>query len=111
VIERHSATLPSRQTSIGQTFRLEPPPIGPNGRPDADDWEVVGADDARNAATLRNRTRGGEVIIRRFRRQSGERGRVLESLIPHASAVRALMVTMIEASFGTPSMTRTSRAH
>jgi hypothetical protein len=51
------------------------------------------------------------VIIRRFRRQSGERGRMLESLIPHASAVRALMVTMIEASFGTSSMTRTSRAH
>jgi hypothetical protein len=48
---------------VGQTLRLEPPAIGPDGRPTDDDWEVVGADDARKAATLRNRTRGGEVIV------------------------------------------------
>jgi hypothetical protein len=48
---------------VGQTLRLEPAAIGPDGRPTDDDWEVVGADDARKTATLRNRTRGGEVIV------------------------------------------------
>lgn len=48
---------------VGQMLRLEPPAIGPDGRPTDDDWEVVEADDARKAATLRNRTRGAEVIV------------------------------------------------
>lgn len=48
---------------ICQTLRLESPAIGPDGRPTDDDWEVVGEDDARKAATLRNRARGGEVIV------------------------------------------------
>lgn len=36
---------------------------------------------------------------------------MLGSLIPHAGAVRPLMVTMIETPFGTTPMTRTSGAH
>ena len=36
---------------------------------------------------------------------------MLGSLIPHAGAVRPLMVTVIEAPFGTPPMTRTCGAH
>ena len=30
---------------VGQTLRLEPPAIGPDGRPTDDAWEVVGVDD------------------------------------------------------------------
>jgi hypothetical protein len=75
-------------------------------------WKEPGAFPATDHATQRARQRRGRHRIRRrVRRQCGESGRALGSLIPHASAVRALMVTMIEASFGTPSMTRTSGAH
>ena len=48
---------------IGQTLRLEPAAIGPDGRPTDDDWEVVESDDSRKAATLHNRTRGGEAVV------------------------------------------------
>jgi hypothetical protein len=48
---------------IGQTLRLEPRAIGPDDRPVDDDWTVVDVDAQRKAATLRNLTRGGELIV------------------------------------------------
>ncbi len=48
---------------IGQRLRLEPPAIGPEGRTVDDDWDVVSVDAALDAATLRNLTRGGELVI------------------------------------------------
>jgi hypothetical protein len=55
--------------------------------------------------------RGRHQTRRRVRRQCGDGGGARGSLIPHAGAVRALMVTMIEAPFGTTPMTLTSCAH
>lgn len=47
----------------GQTLRLEPPAIGPDGAPVDDDWTVANVDRGAGAATLRNLTRGGAVVI------------------------------------------------
>jgi hypothetical protein len=48
---------------IDQTLRLEPAAVGPDGRPADDDWGVVALDAERKTATLRNLTRGGELVI------------------------------------------------
>jgi hypothetical protein len=75
-------------------------------------WKEPGAFPATDHATQRARQgHGRHRIRRRVRRQCGESGGTRGSLIPHAGAVRALMVTMIKAPFGTTPMTRTSRAH
>jgi hypothetical protein len=47
----------------GQTLRLEPPAVGPDGAPIDDDWTVANVDPAGGSATLRNLTRGGEVVV------------------------------------------------
>lgn len=47
----------------GQTLRLEPPAVGPDGAPIDDDWTVANVHLAGGSATLRNLTRGGEVIV------------------------------------------------
>jgi hypothetical protein len=75
-------------------------------------WKEPGAFPATDHATQRaHQRRGRHRIRRRVRGQCGEGRGALGSLIPHAGAVRPLMVTMIEASFGTTPMTRTSGAH
>src|SRR2546430_9519392 len=48
---------------IDQTLRLEPAAIGPNGRPVDDDWRIVAVNADGKAATLRNLTRGRELVI------------------------------------------------
>jgi hypothetical protein len=48
---------------IGQTLRLQPAAFGPDGRAVDDDWTVVDSDPQRKAATLRNLTRGGDVVV------------------------------------------------
>jgi len=48
---------------VDQILRLEPVAFGPDGRPIDDDWGVVAVDADRKAATLRNLTRGGELVI------------------------------------------------
>lgn len=47
----------------GQTLRLEPPALGADGLPVDDDWTVANVDRAARSATLRNLTRGGEVVV------------------------------------------------
>jgi hypothetical protein len=47
----------------GQTLRLEPPAVGPDGAPIDDDWTVANVDRAGGSATLRNLTRGGEIVV------------------------------------------------
>lgn len=54
--------------------------------------------------------RGRHQTRRRVPRQCGERGGALGSLIPHAGAVRALVVAMIEAAFRTVTMAVTRGA-
>lgn len=48
---------------IGQTLRLEPQAIGPANRPVDDDWTVTEVDQPNRSATLRNLTRGGDVVV------------------------------------------------
>jgi len=48
---------------MGQTLRLEPRANGPDGLPVDDDWTVANIDRAAQSATLRNVTRGGEVVV------------------------------------------------
>ncbi len=47
----------------GQTLRLEPPAFGPDSAPVDDDWTVANVDRAGGSATLRNLTRGGEIVV------------------------------------------------
>ena len=44
-------------------MRLEPPAFGPDGAPVDDDWTVANVDRAGGSATLRNLTRGGEIVV------------------------------------------------
>ena len=68
-------------------------------------WKEPGAFPATDHAAQRARQgRGRHQIRRRVRRQCGERDGALGSLIPHAGAVRALVIAMIEAAFGTAAM-------
>lgn len=46
-----------------QRLRLEPAALGADGRAADDDWGVVAVDGDRKTATLRNLTRGGELVI------------------------------------------------
>jgi hypothetical protein len=48
---------------IGQTLRLEPRAIGPDDRHSDDDWSVVDVDESRKVATIRNLTRGGDLVV------------------------------------------------
>src|SRR5262249_31121574 len=74
-------------------------------------WKEPGAFPATNHATqCARQRRGRHRIRRRVRWQCGEGDGAPGSLIPHAGAVRALMVTMIEASFRTPPMALPGRA-
>ena len=68
-------------------------------------WKEPGAFPAADHAAQRARQgRGRHPIRRRVRRQCGEGGGALGSLIPHAGAVRPLVIAMIEAAFGTAAM-------
>src|SRR4029453_12432994 len=68
-------------------------------------WKEPGAFPAADHATQRARQgRGRHPIRRRVRGQCAERRRRAGSLIPHAGAVGALMIAMIEAAFRTPTM-------
>lgn len=48
---------------VGQRLRLEPPAVGPDGRTVDDDWDILTIDARLGAATLRNLSRGGELVI------------------------------------------------
>ena len=48
---------------IGQTLRLEPRAIGPDDRPVDDEWSVVDVNESRKMATMRNLTRGGDLVV------------------------------------------------
>jgi hypothetical protein len=48
---------------IGQRLRLEPQALGPDGREVDDDWAVTGVDQPNRSATLRNLTRGGDIVV------------------------------------------------
>ena len=75
-------------------------------------WQEPGAFPAADHTAQRARQgRGRHRIRRRVRRQCGEGGGVLGSLIRHARAVGALVVTMIEAAFGTALMPLAGGAH
>jgi hypothetical protein len=63
-----------------------------------------------HAAQRARRGRGRHRIRRRVHRQCGEGGGALGSLIPHASAVRALVIAMIESAFRAPAMPLPRRA-
>ena len=68
-------------------------------------WKEPRAFPATDHAAQRARQgRGRHPIRRRVRGQCGGRRRRAGSLIPHARAVRALMIAMIEAAFGTAPM-------
>jgi hypothetical protein len=47
----------------GQALRLEPPALGADGVPVDDDWTVATVNRASGSATLRNLTRGGDVVV------------------------------------------------
>ena len=65
-------------------------------------WKEPGAFPATDHATQRARQgRGRHPIRRRVRRQCGECHGTVGSLIPHAGAVGALVIAMIEAALGT----------
>ena len=68
-------------------------------------WKEPGAFPAADHAAQRARQgRGRHPIRRRVRRQCRGRDGALGSLIPHAGAVGALVIAMIEAAFGTALM-------
>ena len=74
-------------------------------------WKEPGAFPATDHAAQRtHQGRGRHPIRRRVGRQCGERDGVRGSLIPHAGAVRPLVIAMIEAPFGTPPMALARRA-
>jgi hypothetical protein len=60
---------------------------------------------ADHAAQRARQGRSRHGLRRRVRRQCGERDGALGSLIPHAGAVRALVVAMIGAAFATAAVT------
>ena len=73
-------------------------------------WKEPGAFPAADHASQRARQgRGRRRIHRRVRRQCGGRRRPAGSLIPHAGAIRPLMVTMIEPAFRTLSVSPAGR--
>lgn len=47
----------------GADLRLEPPAVGPDGAPNRRRLDVTNVDRAGGSATLRNLTRGGEVVV------------------------------------------------
>ena len=59
---------------------------------------------ADHAAQRARQGRGRQPIRRRVRGQCGEAAGARGSLIPHAGAIRALVIAMIEAAFGTAAM-------
>src|SRR5712691_10670038 len=73
-------------------------------------WKEPGAFPAADHATQRTRQgRGRRPIRRRVRRQRGQWRGLAGSLIPHAGAIRPLMVTMIESAFRTLSVAPSGR--
>jgi hypothetical protein len=87
--------------------RLQGRATNPPGR-----WKEPGAVPAADHAAQRARQgRGRHRIRRRVRRQCGERNGARGSLIPHAGAIRALVIAMIEAAFGTALMALSGGAH
>ena len=75
-------------------------------------WKEPGAFPATDHATQRARQgRGRHPIRRHVRRQCGESDHALGSVIPHAGAVRPLVIAVIEAAFGTATMALARRSH
>ena len=75
-------------------------------------WQEPGAVPAADHATQRaHQGRGRHQTRRRVRRQCRERDEALGSLIPHADAIGALVIAMIEATLGTALMTLSSGTH
>jgi hypothetical protein len=75
-------------------------------------WKEPGAFPAADHASQRARQGRGRRRIRRcVRRQCGECDGVRGSLIPHAGAVRPLVIAVIEPAFGTESVALASGAH
>jgi hypothetical protein len=75
-------------------------------------WKEPGAFPATDHATQRARQgRGRHPIRRRVRRQWGEGSGALGRVIPHAGAVRPLVITMIEAALCAAAMALTGGAN